>query len=377
VTGSVGRSPLEKLASLALVIIAAGGIAALLYIGHAAFVPVAFAVLFALILSSPVEALHRYGIPRSLGATLILICIIGVVGGTLHAVWAPARAWITAIPHTIEIIEHKIGPVAQALEHRYAAQNPTHPADRPALLLAEEFEMNASGSLLAATPTIAANVVTILILTLFLVSGGAPMTARLAGTLISNGKSVKVLQVIGALRSEVARYYATVALINLGLGTATAAMTMLLQLPSPLLWGTMAMVLNFLPYVGSTLTLLVLTVVSIVTFDSIAHVVAVMASFLVLVTIEGQIVEPLLIGRRLKLSPTIVFLALWFGGWFWGISGIFLAIPFLVSLKVVAEHTPNGRILVDLLSPAPRKRLELVSERAVLAARRGDVHNEP
>jgi len=164
------------------------------------------------------------------------------------------------------------------------------------------------------------------------------------------------------MRSEIARYYATIALINLGLGAATAGVTAVLSLPNPLLWGAMAAVLNFIPYAGSAVTLVVLTLVSLVTFDSLARVVAVAGSFLILVTIEGQIVEPLLIGRRLKLSPLVVFLALWFGGWFWGIAGIIMAIPALVGLKVVAEQSKskNGRILFELLSPASRKQRRFI-----------------
>jgi predicted PurR-regulated permease PerM len=367
---------LEKLGSLALVILAAGGLGGLLYIGHAAFVPVAFSVLFALVLSSPVEALHRHGMPRSLGATLILILVLAIAGLTLRAVLAPARAWLAAIPHTIEVIEHKVGPVARVMERRYPPSS-TGATETSAALVAEELEMSASRSLLVATPSIVACVVTIVILTLFLLTGGAPMTARLAGTLLSEGKSVKALHIIEAVRSEVGRYYVTIALINLGLGAATAGVTMLLQLPNPLLWGTMATLLNFLPYVGSTITLLVLTVVSIATFDSIGRVIAVFASFLILVTIEGQIVEPLLVGRRLKLSPIVVLLSLWFGGWFWGISGVVLAIPFLVAFKVVAEHIPNGKILAELLSPTPRKRLNLMRRRSSAAACPGRARGEP
>jgi predicted PurR-regulated permease PerM len=357
-----GRSRLEQVGSLALLVIAIGGLGMLLYIGRAAFVPVAFALLFALVLSTPVEWLHRQGIPRSLASALVLVCILGAAGMTLRAVWGPARTWFDAIPHAIEIVEQRIGPVARALEQRYATPNLSHPTDSPAALIAEQVEMSASGTLLMATPAAAADVITIVILTLFLLTGGAPMTARLASTLISDGKSMKALRIVEAVRSEVSRYYATIALINLGLGAATAAVTMLLQVPNPLLWGTVAAVFNFVPYVGSTVTLLVLTIVSMVTFGNIGHVVAVVASFLVLLTIEGQIVEPLLVGKRLKLSPIVVLLALWFAGWFWGISGIFLAIPFLVAVRVVAAHIPNGRIMVDLLTANPQKRFTLIAK---------------
>jgi predicted PurR-regulated permease PerM len=77
------------------------------------------------------------------------------------------------------------------------------------------------------------------------------------------------------------------------------------------------------------------------------------------VTIEGQAVQPLFVGQRLKLSPIIVFLVLWFGGWFWGIAGIVLAIPSVIALKVAAEHSEHGAPLVAFLSPGAGKRLRL------------------
>lgn len=369
-----GKSRLASLGVAALVILVTAGMGVLLYMARAAFVPVTFSLLFALVLSSPVELLFRAGVPRTLGAILILIVFISIVGVTLNAVWAPARAWVGAIPQTIEVMEHKLGPVARALERVAGVANPDAHALSSSANKAEEFAMNASEALIGEAPAITIDVVTIVILTLFLLEGGAPMTARVAATLTSEGKSLKVLTVVQAVRSEIARYYATIAMINLGLGAATAAMTMLLSLPNPLLWGAMATLLNFIPYAGSAVTLIILTLVSAVTFDSVAHVIAVAASFLILVTFEGQIVEPLLIGRRLKLSPIAVFLALWFGGWFWGIAGVILAIPALVVIKVVAEHSrsKNGRVLFELLSPISRKHHRFIRSKADRTAHAGN-----
>jgi predicted PurR-regulated permease PerM len=100
----------------------------------------------------------------------------------------------------------------------------------------------------------------------------------------------------------------------------------------------LAGVLNFIPYVGSVTTLIVLAVVALVSFDDVER-------------------EPLFVGQRLKLSPIIVFLALWFGGWFWAVAGIVLAIPSLVALKLAAEHSEHGAPLVAFLSPSAGKRL--------------------
>jgi predicted PurR-regulated permease PerM len=190
------------------------------------------------------------------------------------------------------------------------------------------------------------------------------MLARLTAAMAKNLEASHVLTVINAVRSEVSRYYASIALINLGLGTATFIVTMLLGMPNPLLWGAIAAVLNFIPYVGSATTLLLLIIVAFVSFDSAGRVLAVAASYLALTTLEGQLVQPLVVGRRLELNPIIVFLALWFGGWFWGIAGIVVAVPGLVALKVIAEHSSNGEALIQFLSPNDAGAMKKLTARA-------------
>jgi predicted PurR-regulated permease PerM len=197
--------------------------------------------------------------------------------------------------------------------------------------------------------------VTVIVLTLFLLSGGPPMLARMMAAVATEVYAAHALKVIEAIRSELGRYYWTIALINLALGIATGVAMMLLGLPNPFLWGTMAAVLNFVPYVGSATTLLILSVVALVSFDGVGRIAAVMASYLALATIEGQVVQPLFVGHRLELNPLLVFLAVWFGGWMWGIAGITIAVPGLVALKVAAEHSTRGEPLVEFLSPGRSK----------------------
>jgi predicted PurR-regulated permease PerM len=191
--------------------------------------------------------------------------------------------------------------------------------------------------LLDQTRSIVIGIVTLIMLMLFLLAGGPPMLARTSAALGSDLKSTHTLGVITAVRTELSCYYGGIALINLGLGLglgmATAAAMALLDMPDSVLWGTVAALLNFIPYAGSATTLVLLTAVAFVTFSNTGHVAAVAASYLTLATIEGQIVQPLVVGRRLKLNPIIVFLALWFGGWFWGIAGVVIAVPTLLASK--------------------------------------------
>jgi predicted PurR-regulated permease PerM len=333
----------------------------LLYVGHSVFIPIALALLFALVLSSPVEALHRTGLPRSVGAILILSVLFGLIGAGVDRLWEPAQLWLAGAPHTANVIAQKIGPLARLLRRidlvterashlTDGGAKPAAPAPKPAPAA------SATEGLLLGTRVALVGLVTVTVLTLFLLAGGPPMLARMTASLARDVHSTQILKVIEAVRTEVARYYATIAAINLGLALATGIAMTALGMPNPVLWGALAGVLNFIPYVGSATTLLVLIVVAFVSFDSLGHVAAVGATYLGLATIEGQVVQPLLLGQRLDLSPIIVFLALWFGGWFWGIAGIVLAVPSLVALKVAAEHSRRGAPLLAFLSPSMAKR---------------------
>jgi predicted PurR-regulated permease PerM len=337
-------------------ILVAGAIGVLLYVGHVAFIPVALALLLSLVLSGPVELLHRVGLPRGLGAALVMLIIVGAAGGLTEFLAEPAQHWFAEAPHTVKVIARKIRPLSQFMSRlddlRTSADNiavAAHPAPAPAPLTAAPAE-SGPALLLDITRGLLLGAVTVIILTLFLLSGGPPMLARMTSALVSDLNSAHVICVIEKVRAEVGRFYATTALINVGLGLATACAMTACGMPNPFLWGTLVAVLNFVPYAGPTASLLLLTSVAFVSFDGIAPVAAVAGSFLALVTLEGQVIQPLLVGRRLQLNPMLVFLALWFGGLFWGIAGIVLATPSLAALKVIAEHSAGGKPLVDFLS---------------------------
>jgi predicted PurR-regulated permease PerM len=331
----------------------------LLYFAHVAFIPIALALLFALILSGPVEALHRLRVPRSVSATLILFIVLGMVAGTVEFMWAPAQQWFASAPQTMKIIQRKLSPATRFVDHveqiRTSAekigtsQQPGAASGTAAP--AVEANGKAPRSLVDALRGVVISTVTFIIVTLFLLAGGPPMLARMTAAFVDDLNAAHVLDVIEKVRGEVGRFYVTTALINVGVGCAIAGAMVACGMPTPLLWGTLAAVLNFVPYAGPAATLIVLTLVALVTFDGLSHVLAVVGSYIAIVGIEGQIVQPLLVGRRLKVNPLLVFLALWFGGLFWGIAGIVLATPALVALKVVSEHAISGKALMEFLGP--------------------------
>ena len=318
------------------------------------------ATLMALIFSGIVETLRRYRIPRGLSALVVLLLIGASLGGLLHLVWTPAHQWIESAPRVLRTIEHKTRP-AQSIVRRIdalarrasalgAAGDPPG-AEAPPPLASSVSAMDVVES----TSGVVAAILMGAALTLLLLAAGPPTLARMTAPVATDGRALQVLRVIDAIRVEVGRYYGTLVVINLLFGTATALLMWSLSMPNPMLWGALAAVLNFIPYLGCATTFVIVTVVAFVSFDAISRTLLVGASFLLLAAIEGHIIEPVFLGRRLDLNPIVVLVALWVGAWVWGIAGMVIALPFLVATKVAASRSQNGAAVVRFLSP-PRGR---------------------
>jgi predicted PurR-regulated permease PerM len=335
-----------------------GALGLLLYEAHVAFIPVALALLFGLILSGPVEALHKIHVPRSLSAALILVLVLSALGGMVALIWTPTQDWFSKAPQTMTIIKQKVSPIAKFMnrvdELRKSAGSigaqghapPASPAPvvAPATQSAPALLLDLGGSAIAA-------VLAFVVVTLFLLTGGPPMMARMTAAFVDNLKASNALNIIEKVRGEVGHYYLTATLINIGLGTVTGLAMWAWHLPTPLLWGALAAVLNYIPYAGPGSTLLALTLVAVVSFTTTGPVLGVAGTYLVIAMIEGQFVQPLLVGRRMEVNPLLIFLGLWFGGLYWGIAGIVLATPTLVALKVIAENTNGGKPVLEFLGP--------------------------
>jgi predicted PurR-regulated permease PerM len=346
----------NQLTAKKLLVLVAIGV--LLYVAHFAFIPIALALLFALILSGPVEALFRLHVPRSLSATIILMIVLGLLAGLVVLMWAPTQHWFAAAPQTVKVIKRKLNPAIKFISHveelRSSAGNigaANQPAAATAPLPATADNESSSALFLYETREAMISVLTFVIVTLFLLAGGPPMLARMTAAFVDDLNAAHVLAIIEKVRGEVGKFYVTTALINVGFGLATAGVMMLCGMPTPFLWGVLAAALNFIPYAGSAATLVVLTLVAFVTFDGIGQVLAVAGSYILLAMVEGQIIQPLFVGRRLKINPLLIFLALWFGGLFWGIAGVVLATPALLTLKVIAEHALSGKSVMEFLGP--------------------------
>jgi predicted PurR-regulated permease PerM len=328
---------------------------AVLRVAHAALVPIALALLVAFVLSGIVEWCCRHGIPRGISASVLLIALACALGGVVELTWSPAQHWMQDAPHVLVTIERKVRP-AQSLLRRldYIAKRATALANNDADSSGPESAGAAAApsspsvlvtplEVFTATGWMLLGFLTVMAFALMLLIAGPPTLARMTVALAANLRAVHVLELIDAIRAEVGRYYGTMLLINIGFGTVVAAVMRLLGMPNPALWGAIAGVLNFIPFLGSATTFTIVTVVALVTFNSITPVLLVSGSYLVLAGIEGHVIEPVFLGRSLDLSPLVVLTALWLGGWLWGIPGMVLALPVVVAIRCVRRVSSRAQ----------------------------------
>jgi predicted PurR-regulated permease PerM len=201
----------------------------------------------------------------------------------------------------------------------------------------------------AAPALIAEFVVTIFLAFLFLLHGDDLL--RKFVTLAPHLRAKRDL--VAATRQaqhELSLYMITITLINAGLGLATALALYLLGMPDPLLWGGVAALLNYAPFIGPLVTALLLAFAGFAEFTSPLQALAAPATFLGLHLVEGQVVTPHLVGRRLALDPVMVLLALVVLGWAWGAAGLLIAVPLLSCAKIIAARMPEAQPLAILLS---------------------------
>jgi predicted PurR-regulated permease PerM len=188
-----------------------------------------------------------------------------------------------------------------------------------------------------------------LVLLYFLLASGDMFLLKLVKILPTLENKKRAVEIYRQIEADVSTYLAVVTLINIAFGCVIGFSMYLLGMPNPVLWGVMAAVLAYIPYLGSLIGIGTVTVVAILTFDEIFRIIMVPAIYFVLDTIEANLVSPMILGRRLALNPVVIFIWLIFCGWIWGITGALLAVPLLAIIKIISDQVeqlaPIGEFL--------------------------------
>jgi predicted PurR-regulated permease PerM len=326
-----------------------GGIGAL-YVGREFFIPIALALLLSALLRPLVRSLERLRVSTVVGATLVSLGLLGalVVGGV--ALVNPARAWVSQLPANFAAAGRKLAPARQSLEQvSQATQALGEPSGAPPAAPAPPAVPPFLVHLFGTTAALLAGLAEVLLLLYLLLASGDLFLRKLVEVLPLFGDKRTAVEVTEQVQQAVTQYIVTTLGINVGQGVVVGLALWGLGMSYPWLWGILTVVLEFIPYLGATGMIILLTVAAFSQFDSISHILLVPGTYLVIAALQNNLVSPLVYGQRLKLNPVAVLVGVLFWWLLWGVAGAFLAVPFFAALKILADHveslTPIGTFL--------------------------------
>ncbi|MDF1727885.1 MAG: AI-2E family transporter [Sulfitobacter sp.] len=322
------------------------------YFARDLLLPVMLGLLLALTLSPVSRGLARVGIPHSLSAAVLVFTTSAIVIAIVAASAGTVAMWSDEIPRMGIEIRQKLSSMTEAVEEvRNATEqveqmgNNEEPTERvvieqPGLLDTAFDTVTRVGAMFIVT----------MVLALFLLSSGELFYGKLVQAFDRMSDKKRALATVYNIERRVSRYLLTITLINAGLGICVGTSLACLGLPNALVWGVAAFLFNFLPYVGGMFGSALVAAFAIVHFDQLGYALLAPLGYLILTSIEGQIVNPLIVGRRLAMNTVAVFLTVVLWGWLWGIPGALVAVPFLVIFKVICENVDSLNTMGTFLS---------------------------
>ena len=315
-------------------------------VGSVVFLPLVSAIILTIVLTPLADRLIRLGLPNVLASALSLLAAIVVVVLAVLVIVQPAYDLVDQAPKLIA----RVGEQFNALRGNFGWI-----ADIDRQLA--RITGNAAGAqvivagpsvleqVAIATPSVVIEVFLTLLMTYFMIEARIRMKRSLLLDRHSFGASLRAARVMRDVQERVASYIITVAQINFGVGVLVALGAWGLGLTAPVMWGGLAMALNFLPYVGPLTMVGLLALIGLGTSDTIAFGLVPPLLFLGLHTVEANVVTPSLLGARFTLNPVMILLSISYFSWIWGVIGALLSVPILLTLTALVEHLGKPNIV--------------------------------
>ena len=323
-----------------------------IFFAKAILLPFAMAFMLTLTLSPVVRLLVKIRISETLAAGLIMVTLLSMTGGAIYGLSGPVSGWISGAPEIGRKIERKLWSLRSSVTAAVDASEQVGKIAKPEDPTVQKVAVQQAGVLTDAADGAVAVFTTAgitAVLMFFMLASGRLFYEKLVRVLPTMTEKKRAIRVVHTVEREVSRYLFTITAINLSLGAVIATILWSIGMPNPILWGVMAAALNFIPYVGALAGVVVVGLVALVSFPTASTAALAAGSYFLCTTIEGQLLTPALVGRRLEMNPVAVFVSIALWGWLWGIPGALMAVPFLVSLKVLCEHFDGLATLGEFL----------------------------
>lgn len=315
-----------------------------LSIGSVVFLPLTTAIILTIILSPLADKLASWGLPNVLASLIALLTLFAVLLLALALILQPAVDLFGSAPAMAE----KVGERFSEFQDEFAWIAMAN--EQLSMLMGQSGAREvvlASPSVIQqlafATPSLLIEVLLTLLMTFFMIESRVRLRRHLLFDRASFGTSIKAARVMREIQDRVAAYILTVAWINGCVGIVVALGAWALGVEAPIMWGGLAALLNFLPYIGPLLMTALLTLFGIGTAETLLIGLIPAAAYMGLHTVESNVITPSILGARFTMSPVMILIALSYFSWIWGVFGALLSVPILLMLTAFFEHVgkPN------------------------------------
>ena len=342
-------------ATLVQIVMIVLGLVAFLYFARPVVLPVFLACVAGMALKPLIRWLSCCHIPPALSAAGVLCLLVAVIGIGFFQLGRPALTWMNQAPqHMTDLRQRvlKIFPRLTRFSQAAAAVNNLGATENQQEIttVVEVKTSRVPSTFINWTGTFLAGVGESLVLLYLLLASGDLFLQKLVRVMPTLRDKVHAVEISREIQQNISNYLFSVSLINIGLGMVVGGGLYFMGVPNAAMWGTLAAVLNFVPYFGPVAGVIVLGTVGLLTFDTLWQGLLPSAWYLLLHLLEANLITPVLLGRRFTLNPVVVFVSLIFWTWLWGVPGALLSVPILVSIKVVCDRVPTLSSVSELLS---------------------------
>lgn len=315
-----------------------------LSIGSVVFLPLTTAIILTILLSPLADRLSGWGLPNVVASLLALLFFLLIVMFAFAVILQPAATLIDELPQMAEQVGQRFAELQEqfawlaAANERFAEMMGQSGGQQVVLAGPSVFQQ-----LAVATPSVILEILLTFLMAFFMIEARVRLRRHLLFDRASYGTSIKAARVMREVQDRVAAYILTVAWINLGVGVIVALGAWLLGVEAPLMWGGLAALLNFIPYIGPLAMMALLTLFGIGTADTLLIGLIPATAYLGLHTVESNIVTPSILGARFTMNPVMILIAFSYFSWIWGVFGALLSVPILLMLTAFFDHVgrPN------------------------------------
>lgn len=325
------------------------GIAVLLFMiktGQVILAPVFLSIIIGLMFGPVADWVEHRGIPPALSALVVVALFLGVIAVGIYMFSAPIAGWIARGPAIWENARNELMNWREPFEALTAISEQVRSVfgDGTANMTVAVEGSSPVTDLAFLAPGLLAQIGIFLASLYFFIATRRDIRHSVLSLCISRSLRWRSAHIFRDVEGKVSHYLLTITAINICVGIAVAVAMWLLGMPTPLLWGALAGLLNFIPFIGQAVMMLLLLAVGLGTRSGIEQILLPVGVYWGISLVETQMITPHLLGRTLTLNPFMIFLALTFWIWAWGPVGGLVAVPSLLILHSIVTHVLPSRL---------------------------------